>query len=131
MPYRLAIPQYSTDDIIADFRWDVNSFGKKSWGYAENIFWSWGWLKFLQLLLRTLTLCLRHALAVPVLDVHSLPRGKERTKKTRQRLPPLETAFVPLFKVSLGEKHIFFKCSSRRFATTSGRRRKQDLLKQF
>jgi hypothetical protein len=29
------------------------------------------------------------------IDVHSLPRDKERTKKTRQRLPPLETASVP------------------------------------
>ena len=40
-----------------------------------------------------------------VFDVHSLPRGKERTKKTRQRLPPLETAPVPLFKKDEGERH--------------------------
>ena len=33
MPYRLAIPQYSTDDIIANFFRIVNSFGKKN----ENI----------------------------------------------------------------------------------------------
>ena len=46
MPYRLAIPQYSTDDIIADFRGDVNSFGKKSWYYAENIFWGWSYYNF-------------------------------------------------------------------------------------
>jgi hypothetical protein len=44
-------------------------------------------------------------------DVHSLPRGKERTKKARQRLPPLETASVPLFKADRGEKHIYLHAS--------------------
>jgi hypothetical protein len=56
-----------------------------------------------------------------VLGVHSLPRGKERTKKARQRLPPLETASVPLFKEGWGEKHKSLFCISRQFATTSGR----------
>ena len=61
-----------------------------------------------------------------VFDVRSLPRGKERTKKTRQRLPPLETAPVPLFKVGWGEKQYLPQCISRREDTTSGRRRTQN-----
>ena len=32
------------------------------------------------------------------IDVHSLPRSKERTKKARQRLPPLETALPAVLK---------------------------------
>ena len=35
-------------------------------------------------------------------DVHSFPRGKERTKKTRQRLPPLETALPAVSEMNGG-----------------------------
>ena len=78
MPYRLAIPQYSTDDIIADFRGVVNSFDKKSWDYAENIFWGLGWLKFFTTSpFDDHTAGLRLALICVGIDVHSLPRGKE------------------------------------------------------
>ena len=38
-----------------------------------------------------------------VIDVHSLPRGKERTKKTRQRLPPLETALPAVSEMNGGD----------------------------
>ncbi|MBE6660193.1 MAG: hypothetical protein E7605_02185 [Ruminococcaceae bacterium] len=69
----------------------------------------------------TLTLCLRHAFAVPVFDVHSLPRGKERTKKTRQDVPSWISLALPLFKEDRGEKHNSLFCISRQFATTSGR----------
>ena len=35
-------------------------------------------------------------------DVHSFPRGKERTKKTRQRLPPLEPALPAVSEMNGG-----------------------------
>ena len=44
------------------------------------------------------TASLRLALICTVFSVHSLSSDKERTKKTDQRLPPLETAFVPRYK---------------------------------
>ena len=49
-------------------------------------------------------------------------------RKSAKGLRPLETAPLPLCKESLGEKHGNFKCISRRVDTTSGRRKKQNIL---
>ena len=38
--------------------------------------------------------------------VTSLSFNKEVTKKVNQRLPPLETASVPRYKVGWGERHL-------------------------
>jgi len=68
--------------------------------------------------------------AVPAGGVHSLPRGKERTKKARQRLPPLETAPLPLCKEKDERSHKRSLCCASTQANTSGRRRKQEILLQ-
>ena len=78
-------------------------------------------LKFLQLRSRTLTLLRAFAVCV---YVHSLPRGKERTKKARPGVPPGNPLALPLCKERLGEKYKSFKCIARRKANTSGRRKK-------
>ena len=78
-------------------------------------------LIFLQLRSRTLTLLRAFADGV---YVHSLPRGKERTKKTRPGVPPGNPLALPLCKEGWGEKHKGFSCIARRKAFTSGRRKK-------
>ena len=62
------------------------------------------------------------------MDVHSLPRGKERTKKTRQDVPSWISLTVPLYKAGQGEKHKILKCIARRKANTSGRYEKQNVF---
>ena len=52
-------------------------------------------------------------------------RSTRSNQETSQRLPPLETAPLPLCKERLGEKHKGFSCIARRKANTSGRRGKQ------
>jgi len=74
---------------------------------------------------------LRRALSCSVFYVHSLPRGKERTKKARPDVPSGASLSVPLFKEGWGEKYRSFFCISRHIAITSGRQRKKQALEQF
>jgi len=62
------------------------------------------------------------------MDVHSLPRGKERTKKTRPDVPSGTSLSVPLCKEKDERSHISFSCCASSLANTSGRHRKQNVL---
>ena len=84
-------------------------------------------LKFLQLLLTTLTLLRAFADSV---YVHSLPRGKERTKKARPGVPPGTPLALPLCKERLGEKHIcFFSSLAAKITRAAGVKKQNILLK--
>jgi hypothetical protein len=57
---------------------------------------------------------------------------RQEVAKKRAKTFPLGTPLaLPLFKAGFGERYIYFLCISRHIPTTSGRRGKQDLLKQI
>jgi hypothetical protein len=54
---------------------------------------------------------------------------KKGRKKGNQRLPPLETAALPLYKENRGEKHKSLLYIARHLVTTSGRYGEQKVLR--